>query len=94
MASRIRQRDFPFTVILPREEVFAKVSLAQAEDLDKAEAVEIGRELDADLVIRGRVTPCRPSRTATPGRAPCTGRWPSGTPRAGASTDTSRCRSR
>jgi hypothetical protein len=52
---RIRQRNFPFTVILPREDVFSQVSVAQAEHMDRADAMAIGRALDADLVVRGRV---------------------------------------
>jgi TolB-like protein len=51
----LNKRHFPFSVIIPREEVYARVSLAEAENLDRGEAVELGRELDADYVVRGRV---------------------------------------
>jgi len=54
-ADRIRQRNFPFTVILPRDEVYAHVSLAQAEHLERDEALDIARELDADLIVTGRL---------------------------------------
>lgn len=55
VSGRIQEKDLPFTVIIPREEVYAKVTLADAEDLDRSSAVELGRDLDADYVVRGRV---------------------------------------
>ena len=55
LPGRIREPDFPFTMFLPRSEIHAKVTLAQAEDMGTQEAVDIGRELDADLIVRGRV---------------------------------------
>ncbi|HSQ60685.1 MAG TPA: hypothetical protein VLT84_09685 [Acidobacteriota bacterium] len=54
-ADRVRRRDFPFTVILPRSEVFSRITLAEANDLDRSDALEIARAVDADLVVRGRV---------------------------------------
>jgi TolB-like protein len=51
----LNRRNFPFTLVLPREDVYARVSLAEAENLDRREAVELGRDLDADYIVRGRV---------------------------------------
>ena len=55
VSGRIKPKSFPFTVIVPREEVYARATLADAEDLDRGSAIELGRDLDADYIVRGRI---------------------------------------
>ncbi len=52
---RIRPENFPFTQIIRRDEVRSHVTLEEARDLDKTDAIEIGRRIGADLVVRGRL---------------------------------------
>jgi hypothetical protein len=51
----LNPRNFPYTVILPRREIRARVTLAEAEELDRSAALDLGRDLDADYVVRGRI---------------------------------------
>ncbi len=55
VAQRIREKDFPFTVLVSRQEVYGRVTLTQAENLAPREAVDLGRALEADYIVRGRV---------------------------------------
>jgi TolB-like protein len=51
----LNPRNFPFSVVLPSDEVASRVTLAEAERLNARSAVALGRDLDADYVVTGRV---------------------------------------
>ena len=52
---RITPRDFRFTVVMGRDEVYDRIPLSALDDLSREYAVQIGRELGADLVVVGRI---------------------------------------
>ncbi|MBI5837671.1 MAG: hypothetical protein HZB25_10535 [Candidatus Eisenbacteria bacterium] len=51
---RITQKDFRFTVLIDREQVYQQVPVSSLSHLSREEAVRIGRKLGADVVICGR----------------------------------------
>ena len=55
LPGRLRAPNFPFTEFIPREAVFSRISISEANSMDRRTALEIGRDLKADLVVRGRV---------------------------------------
>ena len=51
---RVTKNDFRFTVVMNREQVYAKVPVAALSRMTREDAVRIGRQLGADCVIFGR----------------------------------------
>jgi hypothetical protein len=51
---RITTRDFRFTVVMNRDQVYARVPVAGLSRMTREDAVRIGRQLGADCVIYGR----------------------------------------
>ena len=52
---RITPRDFRFTVMMGRDEVYDRIPLSALDNLSRDLAVQIGTELGADLVVMGRI---------------------------------------
>ena len=55
LGRRITPRDYPFTVLMGRNEVFDRVPLSALDNLSRDHAVQIGRDLGADLIVVGRI---------------------------------------
>ncbi|HVP38553.1 MAG TPA: hypothetical protein VMS93_05145 [Candidatus Saccharimonadales bacterium] len=55
VARRVTAKDFRFTVLVGRDEIYARVPLDALSEMTRDAALRIGRDLDADCVIYGRV---------------------------------------
>jgi len=51
---RVNPQNYPFTVLLGRDQVYSKVTVADLDHMGRREAIRVGRDLDADRIVSGR----------------------------------------
>jgi hypothetical protein len=54
VSRRITPKDFRFTVLVSREDVYARTPVAALGRFDRADAIEVGRGIGADRIVTGR----------------------------------------
>ena len=54
VSRRIGPKDFRFTVLVSRDEVYARTPVSALGRFDRADAVDLGREIGADRIVVGR----------------------------------------
>ncbi len=55
LSRQVGAADFRFTELLSRDQVYALVPILMLEEMNRKEAIRLGRELDVDRVIVGRL---------------------------------------
>src|SRR5262245_40271942 len=55
VAPHIPSTDYRFTRLIDRDRVYGRITLAELEDMSRDDAVTIGRRLNADEIVVGRV---------------------------------------
>lgn len=55
LAHRITADQFKFTVLLDKSDVLSRLTVAEMDRMERADALRVGRAMDAELVVTGRV---------------------------------------